>query len=425
MEAGLHDMSPMGQRNEWAAGTLAPSPHALVLALTIAVVVAHFTAVSRIGAAMLMAAFLFLGPPMPIKQALALITAIVRGIRFAIAIAGMATRLVFYSAILAPEFARIAWAYIRDKRILKSVRFGGKPRNFVDIYIPAGVDLETEKVPVVVAFMGGAWVLGHRAWNAPLGLRLADCGVLVVAADYRNFPFANVQDMVEDAHAAVDWVFANVATYGGDVNNVAILGQSAGAHLSSMVLLRRALAEAQGAAAEPQRPPPGWSVADLKGYLGVSGPYDLVALEPHLESRGLCSFLPSMCAHQSLAECSPARLLRAAGPALAARAVERLPPVHLLHGEEDQMVPATGSRDFADSLRSAGACTVFAELRPGVSHTRPIVEGPMQGEDPQAELVLRMLLGTEGAAARLQASPGRMPVMPSFAFSLAEAVCPF
>ena len=70
-------------------------------------------------------------------------------------------------------------------------------------------------------------------------LGLCKHGVLVVCPDYRNFPAGRVGDMLEDVDRSVDWVFESIAKYGGDPTDVTLGGQSAGAHLSSLSLLRR------------------------------------------------------------------------------------------------------------------------------------------------------------------------------------------
>ena len=48
--------------------------------------------------------------------------------------------------------------------------------------------------------------------------------------------------MMSDVDMSVQWVFDNVENFGGDKDNVTLVGQSAGAHLGSMVLLTKAAA---------------------------------------------------------------------------------------------------------------------------------------------------------------------------------------
>merc|ERR1719188_1774969 len=117
----------------------------------------------------------------------------------------MSLRLALFALLLLPAFLRVGFQYCRDPRIHRGVRFGDGRRQYADIYVPAEASAVNEGagpgVPVVIAVMGGAWVIGHRAWNAQLGRRLMDAGVLVFAIDYRNFPVGRASDMVEDLDA--------------------------------------------------------------------------------------------------------------------------------------------------------------------------------------------------------------------------------
>ena len=92
--------------------------------------------------------------------------------------------------------------------------------------------------PVVIFVSGGAWIIGYRMWGFLLGLALQRAGVLCVCVDYRNFPQAGMPSMVDDVAAACAWVRNHIGAYGGDPTNLSLVGQSAGAHLTALHLLR-------------------------------------------------------------------------------------------------------------------------------------------------------------------------------------------
>lgn len=382
----------------------------------------------------------------------------VRWFRFGIVAVWLGFRLIVYSIMLLPAFLQIVAAYYHDKRILRRIRFGPNPRNYVDVYCPAEAVAaqqgKGQKVPVVIAVMGGAWVMGHRSWNAQLGLRLMDFGVLVFAVDYRNFPFGRVPEMVEDVGRAVGWVFENAEAYGGDTSNMMLLAQSAGAHLASLLLLERSFLEATereksdggesekseaGGESEEERSGSGassgassgeldrgWSVSNLKGFLSVSGPYDLVALEPHLASRGIYPrILYALAVDGDLAGCSPTRVLKTKDwRAAKAMAAALLPPMYLFHGELDKSVPSWSTLDFAEGLRDVGFERLTVDVRPGMTHTYPVIEGPMAGEDPQVEIALPFLFGEEKARELFQASP-RSRMWPQIFLDIAKHIMPY
>lgn len=353
----------------------------------------------------------------------------------------MSLRLVIFSVLLLPPFIRVGFRYFCDRRIIRGKRFGPMARNYLDIYCPdeavAARDGSEPLVPVVIAVMGGAWVIGHRAWNAQLGDRLMDAGVLVFAIDYRNFPQGKIPDMVDDLTRGIEWVFQNAASYGGDPSKIVLTGQSAGAHLSSLLLLQRSLAEAKEEEAHDLRVEAGlpqtgfvrtWRVRDLRGYVGVSGVYDLHALGERLEVRGLGSVLLStMCPDGDLSRYSPTALVNSAEwQAVAARAVPMLPPVLLFHGEADKTVPWTISDQFAEALRNSGAARekVHALVSPGLAHAEVIIEGPMRGEDHQVQLLLPFLFGEEGKR-HFRELPPLKPMYPRCIIALASRFMPF
>lgn len=85
---------------------------------------------------------------------------------------------------------------------------------------------------------------------------------------------------VADVTMAVQWVLKNAAEIGGDPTNITLIGQSAGAHLSSLVLIGAAEKEAAGNETAP------WRQGDIARFVGISGPYDIVNLIPAVNNFG-------------------------------------------------------------------------------------------------------------------------------------------
>ena len=117
----------------------------------------------------------------------------VRWFQFGFAACWLGFRLCLYAVMLLPAFVRIMLTYYHDPRIQRRIRFGPAEREYLDIYVPK--EATESKVPVVVAVMGGAFIIGHRGYNAQLGLRLMDFGIMTVGIDYRNFPRGSIPDM--------------------------------------------------------------------------------------------------------------------------------------------------------------------------------------------------------------------------------------
>jgi acetyl esterase/lipase len=97
----------------------------------------------------------------------------------------------------------------------------------LDVYYPAGA----EGFATVVWFHGG----GLKAGNRFVPEQLKGQGIAVVAVNYRLSPQVKSPAYVEDAAAAVAWVFRHIEQYGGSTQRIFVSGHSAGGYLTSMI----------------------------------------------------------------------------------------------------------------------------------------------------------------------------------------------
>ncbi len=218
----------------------------------------------------------------------------------------------------------------------------------LDLYLPAA----DAPPPVIVHVHGGGWRRGSRRHPLPrLGAdfyeRLAARGFAVAAVDYRLSGEARYPAAVEDVRAAVGWARDQAAAYGLDPGRVFLWGDSAGGHLALMAALTGAGVQAVVA----------WfPVTDLAGLA-----FDVAAAggtpDPGPQSREAL-FLGAPAA-------SVPDLAREASPVTQAGAAA--PPVLLMHGAADDMVPPAQSIRLAEALHGAGA-VVELELVPGATH---------------------------------------------------------
>jgi acetyl esterase/lipase len=218
----------------------------------------------------------------------------------------------------------------------------------LDLYLPPA----DGPLPVVVYVHGGGWQRGTRRDPPPLIAadfydQIAAQGFAVGAIDYRLSGEARFPAALEDVCAAVGWVRDNAAAYGLDADRVFLWGDSAGGHLALLAALTGA--EVRAAVA--------WfPVTDLLGM-----PSDLadVGVVP---DRG-----PGSREAQLLG--APASsvpdLARRASPVTHASA--GAPPILLIHGMVDDLVPAAQSVRLAEALEAAGAA-VELELVPDATH---------------------------------------------------------
>jgi acetyl esterase/lipase len=145
-----------------------------------------------------------------------------------------------------------------------------------DLYLPKGLD----SAPVLVAVHGGGWQIGDRKFYAHWGSYLARNGYAVFAIEYRlmkpgskTYPGA-----VYDVKAAVQYIRAKAGELGVDPDRVALMGDSAGAHLSALV----ALAGGEPAFSTEYRNDAYSSTSPaVKAVVGFYGVYDMLGQWEH------------------------------------------------------------------------------------------------------------------------------------------------
>lgn len=99
----------------------------------------------------------------------------------------------------------------------------------LDIYYPKN----TKNFATIVWFHGG----GITGGSKEIPKELMDKGVAVIGVGYRLSPKAVAPAYIEDAAAAVAWVFKNIATFGGNNKLIFVSGHSAGGYLGMMLTL--------------------------------------------------------------------------------------------------------------------------------------------------------------------------------------------
>jgi len=120
----------------------------------------------------------------------------------------------------------------------------------LDIYPPA----TGCPAPVVVWVHGGGFRTGDKRFQMTDKVRLLnDLGYMVVSVNYRLTDPADAEPVQYPTHAqdvasAIAWIHGNIARYGGDPDQIALMGHSAGAQIVATVATDPQLLGARGLA---------------------------------------------------------------------------------------------------------------------------------------------------------------------------------
>lgn len=102
-----------------------------------------------------------------------------------------------------------------------------KERCKLDLYYP----VNSNDFITVVWFHAGGLKTGLKK----IPEKLKEKGIAVVAVNYRLSPKVNSPVYIDDAAAAVAWVFKNIEKFGGRIDKIVVSGHSAGGYLTSMI----------------------------------------------------------------------------------------------------------------------------------------------------------------------------------------------
>ncbi len=259
-------------------------------------------------------------------------------------------------------------------------RYGMLPRQQLDIYSPKSG--EAALCPVVIFFYGGSWQTGERGQYRFVGEALAAQGFIAVVPDYRVYPEVKFPTFVEDGAAAVRWVHDHILEFGGDPRRVFLMGHSAGAHIAAMLALDPRHLAAQGLSPE-----------DLRGFIGLAGPYDFLPLK----SAALVDIFGGA---DGIPDTQPITFVST-----------RSPPALLLHGADDTTVRPGNSDRLSARMRQLGG-SVSETIYKGIGHSGILLalSSPFKGIAPvRADVAafVRADAQTSGSALDRTAAPPR------------------
>lgn len=103
--------------------------------------------------------------------------------------------------------------------------------HLLDIYQPKDCEL----CPVIIYIHGGYWVLGDKGGLSYKAKAFTDNGYIYISINYSLAPDYQFPVNAQDVAQAFFWVKNNITGYGGDAEQIYLLGHSAGGHLAALI----------------------------------------------------------------------------------------------------------------------------------------------------------------------------------------------
>jgi len=251
-------------------------------------------------------------------------------------------------SLLAVNTPALFGAYRRDA----DLQYGVLAKQRLDVYTPT--KNSGQKLPIVIFLHGGGWNSGDKNQYRFVGAALAEQGWIGVSVNYRLYPAVKYPAFMDDAALAVKYVHEHATEWGGDSQQIYLMGHSAGAHIATMLALDNEFLQKNGGDSH-------W----LRGVIGVAGPYDFI---PFTFDYMHDLFGPEA----NYAQSQPMNYARADAP-----------PLLLLHGMTDTNVLPRNTIKLVAAMQRQGG-NVQAHYYEGVNHTDIIaaMSTPARGRAP-------------------------------------------
>lgn len=218
----------------------------------------------------------------------------------------------------------------------------------LDIYKRKGLQTPA---PTMVFIHGGAWKKGKRQDYLPYLIDYANKGYVTVTVSYRLSSVAKFPAAAQDVNCGIKWIKEHAAEYGIDPGRIALIGGSAGGHLSLLI----------GYGGEESifnQDCEGGPSSNVKAVIDLYGPVDLTT--PYaVSTEQVLSFMGAT--FEEIPE-----MYRLASPSTFITADD--PPTLIFQGTIDSLVPVSQSDSLASWLQQAGVPSEYHRLK-GWPHT--------------------------------------------------------
>lgn len=278
----------------------------------------------------------------------------------------------------------LLWHYVVPKsNSVLGRHYGEHPMQFLDIFPSRKFDdaqrQSDTSTPTIVFVHGGAWGSGTPFMYRLLGIAMANKGFNFIVVGYRTFPCASMRSQVNDLKLAVRFIHnlkGKSELEGiGKESPIFLCGHSSGAHISLVLLLEH-------------RP----ELDFIKGFIGLSGVYDLWGLYKWHQCMGIHNVGPMRVANgglESFDANSPIKILEQSTKDIGSQKHNFL----LIHSKKDTIVPSSLSEQMHRASSKHFQCRLC--LLDNQDHLSVVTELMDSRSDPVQLQFIKQFCGLE------------------------------
>jgi acetyl esterase/lipase len=214
----------------------------------------------------------------------------------------------------------------------------------------------------VIYVMSGGWYSSHEFIGPKIVQPLLDHGYTVFAVVHGSNPRYTIREIVPQMERSVRFIRHHAKEYGVDPTRLGVAGGSAGAHLSLMLATRGGPGNADA------KDPVDRESSAVQAAAGFFPPTDFLNYGKPGESavgEGILKDFRSAFGEVPKDPEAKRRFAESISPIYHVRS--GVPPVFLLVGDQDKLVPMQQSELFLERVKAAGGVGEI-EVRPGQGH---------------------------------------------------------
>lgn len=241
-------------------------------------------------------------------------------------------------------------------------------RNGLDLHLqmvlPTYGDERSSVFPCIVYVQGSAWMKQNTYFNLPQLAKFAARGYVTAIVEYRPSQVAPFPAQLQDTKTAVRYLRKNASKYNIDPENIFVWGDSSGGHTALLTGITQNMKELDTEEYSEES-------ADVNAVVDYYGPTDITQMNE----------VPSTMDH-TVPE-SPEGLLigglnvienreksQSTNPINYLSKEKEIPPILIMHGNKDRLVPFEQSILMYEALKGCGKECDFYQLK-GADHGGP------------------------------------------------------
>ncbi len=240
-------------------------------------------------------------------------------------------RTILTTALFLLSMASCRFPSAAQKATLSDETYGPFARNKMDVYLPG---THSSSTPVVMLIHGGGWVAGNKTdWPAEVINTIKGEGYAVATINYR-YADGDFRHQMQDVQMAINYINSKAADWNIGTNRFALMGASAGAHMSLLYAH-------------------GFDTAQVvKAVISMAGPCDMAdsVFQQYANNYSIGYVFQQFL---GATEQSNPQVYYDASPVNYHKQV----PTLLFHGSLDNLVPPAHSQRMFDTLTAYGVIT--------------------------------------------------------------------